>query len=122
MHAPYLESPNKLTETNFALNFGDKRTGCCITTMHQLQLPFSPVNFNQKQQDCHSPPTHPTYLFPQLKINLKGRHFDTTEVRRSGQNALTEHDFQDASEEWQHWEWCTCVEGDRSDGAGGGGL
>jgi hypothetical protein len=23
------------------------------------------------------PPTHPTFLFPRLKIKLKGRHFDT---------------------------------------------
>jgi hypothetical protein len=30
---------------DFAPNFGDKRTGCCITTMHQLTLPFSPGNF-----------------------------------------------------------------------------
>jgi hypothetical protein len=29
---------------DFALNFGDKRTGCGITTRH-LTLPFSPENF-----------------------------------------------------------------------------
>jgi hypothetical protein len=29
----------------FTLNFGDKGTGCCITTMHPLTLPFSPWNF-----------------------------------------------------------------------------
>jgi hypothetical protein len=28
---------------NFAPNFGDKRTGCCITT-HRLTLPFSSGN------------------------------------------------------------------------------
>jgi hypothetical protein len=28
---------------DFAPNFGDKRTGCCITT-HDLTLPFSPGN------------------------------------------------------------------------------
>jgi hypothetical protein len=45
---------------------------------------------------------HPTYfsLFPQLKIKLKGRHFDTTEVIEAESqavlNSLTEHDFQDA--------------------------
>jgi hypothetical protein len=29
---------------HFAQNFGNKRTGCCITT-HRLTLPFSPGNF-----------------------------------------------------------------------------
>jgi hypothetical protein len=45
---------------------------------------------------------YPPYvsLFPQLKIKLKGRHFDTTEVIEAESyavlNILTEHDFQDA--------------------------
>jgi hypothetical protein len=25
---------------NFAPNFGDKKNGCCITTIHRLTLPF----------------------------------------------------------------------------------
>jgi hypothetical protein len=46
--------------------------------------------------------TYPTYLslFPGLKINLKGRHFDTVEVIETELqevvNSLTEHNFQDA--------------------------
>jgi hypothetical protein len=48
-------------------------------------------------------------LFPQLKIKLKARHFDTTEVieaeLQAVLNTLTEHDFQDAFETWQKcWE------------------
>jgi hypothetical protein len=39
-------------------------------------------------------------LFSRLKIKLRGRHFDTTEVIEAESqavlNALTEHDFQDA--------------------------
>jgi hypothetical protein len=39
-------------------------------------------------------------LFYQLKIKLKGRHFDTVEVieadSQAMMNTLTEHDFQDA--------------------------
>jgi hypothetical protein len=39
-------------------------------------------------------------MFPRLKIKLKGRHFDTTEVMEAESqpvlNTLTEHDFQDA--------------------------
>jgi hypothetical protein len=46
--------------------------------------------------------THPTflYLFPRLKIKLKGSHFDTTEVigaeSQGMLNSLIERDFQDA--------------------------
>jgi hypothetical protein len=32
----------------FALKFGNKRTGCCIMTMHHLTLPFSQENFLPK--------------------------------------------------------------------------
>jgi hypothetical protein len=45
-------------------------------------------------------PTHHNFLFPRLKIKLKGRHFDTTEVIEAESqavlNTLAEHDFQDA--------------------------
>jgi hypothetical protein len=40
-----------------------------------------------------------------LKIKLKGRHFETTEVIEAESqvvlNTLTEHDFQDAFKKWQ---------------------
>jgi hypothetical protein len=44
-----------------------------------------------------------------LKIKLKGRHFDTTEVieteSKAALNTLTEHDFQDVFEKCQKfWE------------------
>jgi hypothetical protein len=46
------------------------------------------------------PPPHPTFLFPQLKIKLKGHHFYTIEVNETESqpvlNTLTEQDFQDA--------------------------
>jgi hypothetical protein len=50
---------------------------------------------------------HPPYfsLFPQLKIKLKGRHFDTTEVNEAESqvvlNTLTEYKFQDTFKKWQ---------------------
>jgi hypothetical protein len=48
----------------------------------------------QKQHDCH-------LLFPRLKIKLKGRPFDTTEVIEAESQAfaenLTENYFEDAS-------------------------
>jgi hypothetical protein len=44
--------------------------------------------------------TDPTFLFPKLKIKLKGHHFDTFEVIKAESqvvlNTLGEHDFQDA--------------------------
>jgi hypothetical protein len=84
---------------DFAQNFGDKRTGCCITTTQRLTLPFYREIFYQKQHNCRPPPT-PLFSVPPVKIKLKGRHFDTTEVLEAESqavlNSLTEHDFQDA--------------------------
>jgi hypothetical protein len=61
----------------FAQNFGNKRTGCCITTTHCDVLPFSPGDFCPKSNTTVVP--HPPYfsLFPRLEIKLEGRHFDT---------------------------------------------
>jgi hypothetical protein len=46
-------------------------------------------------------PTDPNFLCPRFKIELKGRHFDTTEVIEAESqavlNTITEHDFQDLS-------------------------
>jgi hypothetical protein len=49
-------------------------------------------------------PHPPYFLFPRLKIKLKGRHFNTIEVIQTESQAvlnLTEHDFQDAFRKWQ---------------------
>jgi hypothetical protein len=63
-------------------------------------------------------------LFPQLKIKLKSRHFDTTEaIEAESQavlNTLTEHDFQDAFKKWQkRWERGLRMEGDYLERDGG---
>jgi hypothetical protein len=62
---------------------------------------------------------HPLYfsLYPRLKINPTGRHFDTNEVFKAESqtvlNTLTKHDFLHAFQKWQkHWERCMCVKGD----------
>jgi hypothetical protein len=47
------------TREDFAPNFDDKRTGCCITTTHRLTLSFSSENFLPKPTWLLSPPTHP---------------------------------------------------------------
>jgi hypothetical protein len=64
----------------FAFKFGDKTATYCIMTTHRLTFLFHQGNFDQKQHYCR-PPTHPYFLFPRLKINLKDRHFDTAEVK-----------------------------------------
>ncbi|PNF14013.1 hypothetical protein B7P43_G03567 [Cryptotermes secundus] len=76
---------------------------------------------------------HPTYspdlapcdffLFPKMKIKLKGRRFDTVEeIQAETQtvlNTLTKKDFQDAFEKWQKcWDWCMRSQGDYFDGDG----
>jgi DNA-directed RNA polymerase subunit L len=58
-----------------------------------------------------------TFLFPQLKIKLKGHQSDTNDVIEAGLqailNTLTEHNLQDAFKRWQKcWEHCICAEGD----------
>jgi NAD-dependent dihydropyrimidine dehydrogenase PreA subunit len=45
---------------DFALNFGDKRTGCCFTTAHPFTLPFSPKNFFTKNNMTVI--SHPAYF------------------------------------------------------------
>jgi hypothetical protein len=45
-----------------ALNFGDRRTGCCIMTTHHLTLPFSQGNFLPKAIWL-STPTHCTFIY-----------------------------------------------------------
>jgi hypothetical protein len=43
---------------DFAANFGDKRTGCCITTTHRLtHSSLLGEMFYQKQQDSRPLPT-----------------------------------------------------------------
>jgi hypothetical protein len=99
---------------DFAPNFGDKKAGCYITTTHRLTLPFPPGNFFYQKTTWLSSSTHDFSLFIQLKINLKGRHFDTLEVNEAESqavpNTLTERYFQDAFKKWhKHWEWCTHI-------------
>jgi hypothetical protein len=84
---------------DFVQNFDNKKTGCYIMIAHHFTLPFSPGNFWPKTTWLSSL-THPTFLFPQLKIKLEGRHFDIIEVIEAETHAVlnthTEHDFQDA--------------------------
>jgi hypothetical protein len=99
---------------DFAPNFGNKRTGCSITTMHRLTLPFPLGNLLTKDNVTVGPHP-PIFLFPQTKIELKCRHIDTIEAIEAELQevlkTLTEPDFQDAFREWQKcWERCIRAE------------
>jgi hypothetical protein len=83
-------------------------------TTHRITLLQQGI-FDQKQHYSRPPP--PTFLFPRLKIKLKCRHLDTTEVieeeSQAVLNTLTERDFQKAFEKWQkRWERCTYADED----------
>jgi hypothetical protein len=89
--AYFCDVSQQLCETceDIAPNFGYRRTGYCVTTMHHLTLPDPPY-FS---------------LCPRLKIRVKGRHFDTPEVivveLQAALGTLTEHYFQNAFKKWQ---------------------
>jgi hypothetical protein len=63
------------------------------------------------------------FLFPKMKLKLKGRWFDTIEeIQGEWQrvlDSLTEKDFQYAFQKWRRWrDWCLHVGGNyfESDG------
>jgi hypothetical protein len=84
---------------DFAPNFGDKRTGCCIMKTHRLTFPFSPrISFTQN--NMNGVPNLPYFsLFPRLKKKLKDRHSDTIQMieveSQEVLNTFTDQDFQD---------------------------
>jgi hypothetical protein len=84
---------------DFASNFDNKELAVASRqcTSHFI---FHQGIFDQKQNHCHPPSIYLTFLFSRLKIKLKGRHFDGTEVIETESqavlNTLTEHDFHDA--------------------------
>jgi hypothetical protein len=64
------------------------------------------------------------FLFPEMKLKLKGRRFDTIEeIQADSQrvlDTLTEKDFQEASEKWRRcWGRCLHVGGNYFEGDGG---
>jgi hypothetical protein len=73
---------------DFAPNFGDKRSGRSITTTHRLTLLFSPGIIWPKNNMTAVPLPPHVSLFPRLKIQLKGRHFDTTEAMEAESQAV----------------------------------
>jgi len=73
-------------------------------------------------QPPYSPDLAPCdfFLFPKMKLQLKGRRFDTEEIQRESQNVLgrlREQDFQHAFQQWQRrWDRCLDAQGDYFEG------
>jgi hypothetical protein len=69
--------------------------GCFTMTTHRLILLSSPSSFwrNNKWLSSPHPPYSPYlahcdfFLFPKMKLKLKGRRFDTTEIQAESQSA-----------------------------------
>ena len=113
------------------LNSGGTTHGWSTMTMRQPMLPswldgFWPIT---TWLWCHILPTRPTlhpetFLFPKLKMKLKGRRFQTMEeIQAELQavlNTLRENDFQECFKNWQRrWDRCQASEGDYFEGDAG---
>jgi transposase len=64
------------------------------------------------------------FLFPKIKLKLKGRHFDTTEeIQAESQrvlDTLTEKDFREAFQKWRRlWDRHVHERGNYYEGVGG---
>jgi len=63
------------------------------------------------------------FLFPKMKLKLKGRRFDTIEeIQAETQevlDTLTEKDFQEAFQKWRRWDRCLHAGGNYFEGDGG---
>jgi hypothetical protein len=63
------------------------------------------------------------FLFPKIKLKLKGRQFDTIEEIQSESQSvldtLTENDFQEAFQKWRRrWDRCLHAGGNYFEGVG----
>ena len=102
---------------------GGTTHGCSTMTMRQPMLPswldgFWPIT---TWLWCHILPTRPDlapsdfFLFPKLKMKLKGRSFQTEEIQAESEavlNTLRENDFQECFKNWQRcWDRCQASEG-----------
>jgi hypothetical protein len=105
---------------DFATNFDDKRSGCCITTTHSLTISFLRRDRFSKSNVTVLP--HPRYfsLFPRLKIKLNGRHFYTTEVMEAESQAVLNTLAENTASKLQkRWERCIRPEWVYFEGDGG---
>ena len=99
-------------------------TGCCTTITRRLTLRFRFENFwRRKAHPPYSPDLAPCdfYLFPKLKLKLKGHHFGTIEnvqnVVPDELNTLTENDSRYCYDQWKkRWNHCVTSQGSYFEG------
>jgi len=61
------------------------------------------------------------FLFPKMKLRLKGRWFDTIEIQAESQrvlDTLIEKEFQEVFQKWRWWDRCLHVGGNYLEGDG----
>jgi hypothetical protein len=63
------------------------------------------------------------FLYPNMKLKLKGRQFDAIEEMQAESqrvfDALTERDFQEAFQKWRRWDQFLHAGGNYFEGDGG---
>ena len=108
---------------------GGTTQGCSTMTMRQPMLPswldgFWPITTWLLPYPPYSPDLAPSdfFLFPELKMKLKGRRFQTLEEIQAESegvlmNTLREYDFQECFKNWQRrWGRCQASAGDCFEG------
>jgi len=110
-------------------NCGDQVSGFCIMTMLLPTQHWVCGSFSRKtgwQQLC-TPPCSPDlaprdfFLFPRMKIDLKGKHFQNVEEVREKMTealkAITLQEFQNCFEQWKkRWDKCIDSQGEYFEG------
>ena len=118
-----------------ANGFWRKNCECTMSQPSPWQRPFwhfrlHPPVSAEKPNGCHPPPTYSPdiapcdfFLFPKMKLKLKGRRFNTTEeIQAELQrvlDTLTEKDFQEGFQKWRWWDQCLDAGENYFEGDGG---
>jgi transposase len=114
--------PGKWRTNNWVLHHDNAPAHTALAVQHFL----ASKNMTVVPQPPYSPDLLPCdfFLFPKMKIKLKGQRFDTIEeIQAKSQKVLktlTPKDFQDSFRSWQkRWDRCVRSQGDYFEGDGG---
>jgi transposase len=111
--------PGKWRTNNWVLHHDNAPAHTALAVQHFL----ASKNMTVISHPHYSPDLAPCdfFLFPKMKIKLKGRRFDTVEeIQAESQKVLMtliQKDFQDSFRSWQnHWDRCVRSQGDYFEG------
>jgi hypothetical protein len=114
--------PGKWRTNNWVLHHDNAPAYTALAVQHFL----ASKNMTVVPHLPYSPDLAPCdfFLFPKMKIKLKGRRFDTVEeIQAESQKVLktlTQKDFQDSFRSWQkRWDRCVRSKGGYFEGDGG---